>query len=270
MSEMHSSQLVQLDLVTPVCRAELLPGRRKNVSPSARPARLIALTNIPPTQSKTIQMNILFTLLLCMLSLAFAAEEQTFYLSKRSPGTPKEMSVPLYRRSGKGKRTQPPPPSGPPPAKRQKKSQPPPPTTPHPSVVAAKRIAQDVHPAIKLKLASLNGLAEGRGPGEPPASLAEDELDEPPRVIPTTDAEIAAEEQQMHGQRQYMEHVMAESDRRENELPVNQQRPYGEYGTQELFGENYDNPNNIRYDSAHRHDMAPEDTADLAGMVVEF
>jgi hypothetical protein len=36
-----------------------------------------------------------------------------------------------------------------------------------------------------------------------------------------------------------MEPVMAESDRSEAELPVNQQKPYGEYGTQELFGETY-------------------------------
>jgi hypothetical protein len=215
-----------------------------------------------------------------MLSLALAAEEQQFSLRKRSPDTPMDKPVPLYRRSGKDKKLQPPPPPGPPPAKKQKKSKPPsPPSAPYPIPnvpAAAQRITQDPLGPMQLIQGNLIDFASQEGsaeptdgpPGAPIETIPEWELTGPPRVIPTTDSEIAAEEQRMHGQRQYHEHVMAEDDRREAELPVNQQKPYGEYGTQELFGENYYNPNNIRYDSAYRHEEAPQDTTDLAGMKI--
>jgi hypothetical protein len=229
----------------------------------------LVLSTIKFSAKNNIQKDFLFILLLCILSLAFGAEEHTYDLSKRSPATPKDKYVPLYRRSGKGKKSQPPPPSGPPPAKRQKKSKPPPPTGPHPSVVAAaQRITQDPLGPLQMIQGNLinfasedgakNGRAEGRGPGEPPLGRAP--LAGPTRRVPGTDEELAADELELLGDDQHRVEIQTITDSMMS--PEAQQW--------ELDHDQYNNPNNIRYDSAHRHEQAPQDTTDLTGTDINY
>jgi hypothetical protein len=199
-------------------------------------------------------MNLIFTLLLCILSVVFAAEEHTSDdLSKSSPATPKDTSVgclqkrdgmPLYRRGGGCSRF-----------------------AVEADNEAPARIAfanPGYEQTINLNLASANGGRETMGKRE---SLDISTFQaEPPREE-LEGAALEADERRLLSQDGFDEsregrHMDQMNGLMHGHDEFNQPNSHGE-----LDFEHYDtNPNNVRYDSAYRHEMAPQDTTNLEGM----
>jgi hypothetical protein len=200
-------------------------------------------------------MNFLFTLLLCTLSVTFAAKEHTSDLSKSSSATPKDTSVgclqkrdgmPLYRRGGGCSRPQ-----------------------YHPEVAELSEIFRErLGPMQLIKqnladFAALQGASETIGSGEPPALPAIPA--EPPREE-LEGAALKADEASCLAWDGYDEGYHGRKSEQLN-VKLHGADEFGQADVQEeLDIEHYtSNPNNVRYDSAYRHEMAPEDTPDLEG-----